>query len=81
MFSKVYVYAVNRSKDDKKCLKCSCLNCNISFKYFIRKQVKTYKPNDFNISQVYRVKGKYNSIILVLSYIYFFVSIFEKVFA
>lgn len=60
MYSIVYVYVVNRSDKDRKHVDYSCLNCNISFKYISRKKVKTYKRNDFSVSEIYRVKGKFN---------------------
>lgn len=61
MYSIVHVYVVNRSNKGKKCVTFSCLN--FSVKYFRCKKVKTCRQNDFNTSQVYRIKGNLFEII------------------
>lgn len=61
MYSIVYVYVVNQSNKRRKRVDFSCINCSVSFKYFTHKKVNTCRQNDFNVSQVYRVKGKFNS--------------------
>lgn len=61
MCSIVNVYVVNRSNKGRKCVSFSCSNCHFSFKYFSRKKVKTCRQEYFNISQIYRAKGKFSS--------------------
>lgn len=60
MYSIVYVYTVNPSKKIKKCIRLTCLNCDISLKYVRSKNMKTCSRTDFNINQTYREKGKFN---------------------
>lgn len=71
MYSVVNVYVVNQSNKDRK-YKFSCLNCHVSFKYFSRAKVRTYKNSKFNDSQFYRVKGNLKFIFYKMVQFFFF---------